>query len=113
MASIFGLPIKVFICIMGFMITALSITGVYVWWRKRAARRRRVSRLGAAQATETRKRPRAGVWRAPAFSFGLMRQVEVGGGGANSPRNEKPSVQPDASRQGHAPMRRPLVPMTC
>jgi uncharacterized iron-regulated membrane protein len=54
MASIFGLPMKIFVCIMGFVITALSITGVYVWWRKRAARRRRVSRTGTAQATETR-----------------------------------------------------------
>ncbi len=27
--------------------------------------------------------------------------------------SEKRRAQPEASRQGHAPMRRPLVPMTC
>ena len=42
MARVFGIPMKVFVCAMGFVITALSITGVYIWLKKRAARKRRV-----------------------------------------------------------------------
>ncbi|ARN82449.1 PepSY-associated TM helix domain-containing protein [Methylocystis bryophila] len=38
MALVFGLPMQIFVCAMGFVITALSVTGVYVWWKKRAAR---------------------------------------------------------------------------
>jgi uncharacterized iron-regulated membrane protein len=50
MARVFGLPMKIFVCAMGFVITALSITGVYIWWKKRAARRFRKTH-GAAAAT--------------------------------------------------------------
>jgi uncharacterized iron-regulated membrane protein len=39
MAHVFGLPMKIFVFIMGFVITALSFTGVYIWWKKRKARR--------------------------------------------------------------------------
>jgi len=35
MASVFGLPMQIFICAMGFIITALSVTGVVIWLRKR------------------------------------------------------------------------------
>jgi uncharacterized iron-regulated membrane protein len=35
MAAVFGLPMKVFVCAMGFLIVALSVTGVIIWWRKR------------------------------------------------------------------------------
>lgn len=37
MARIFGLPMKIFVCLMGFVITLLSVTGVYIWLRKRRA----------------------------------------------------------------------------
>jgi uncharacterized iron-regulated membrane protein len=37
MAMIFGLPMKIIVCVMGFVVTALSMTGVYIWWRKRRA----------------------------------------------------------------------------
>ena len=44
MAAVFGLPMKIFVCVMGFVITALSVTGVYIWWKKRSARRGRRER---------------------------------------------------------------------
>jgi uncharacterized iron-regulated membrane protein len=39
MARVFGLPMRIFVCAMGFVIVALSATGVYIWLRKRAARK--------------------------------------------------------------------------
>lgn len=38
-ASVFGLPYKIFVCVLGLVITMLSATGVYIWWKKRKARR--------------------------------------------------------------------------
>ncbi|ARN80765.1 PepSY-associated TM helix domain-containing protein [Methylocystis bryophila] len=38
MGQVFGLPYRLFVCALGFVITMLSITGIYIWWRKRAAR---------------------------------------------------------------------------
>jgi uncharacterized iron-regulated membrane protein len=50
MAKIWGLPYKIFVCLMGLVITMLSITGVYIWWKKRRARcfsrQRRGERIG-------------------------------------------------------------------
>ena len=43
-AAVFGLPMQIFVCAMGFVITALCVTGVYVWWKKRNARRVRRER---------------------------------------------------------------------
>lgn len=37
-ANVFGLPYKIFVCVLGLAIAALSVTGVYIWWRKRATR---------------------------------------------------------------------------
>jgi uncharacterized iron-regulated membrane protein len=37
-ANVFGLPYKIFVCVLGVAIAALSVTGVYIWWRKRATR---------------------------------------------------------------------------
>jgi uncharacterized iron-regulated membrane protein len=45
-AAVFGLPMKIFVCTMGFVITALSVTGVYIWWKKRRARRSQRARSG-------------------------------------------------------------------
>jgi uncharacterized iron-regulated membrane protein len=42
MALVFGLPMKIFVCVMGFVVAALSVTGVYIWWKKCAARKFRV-----------------------------------------------------------------------
>ncbi len=48
MATVFGLPMQIFVCVMGLVITALCVTGVYIWWKKRRARKispRRAMRL--------------------------------------------------------------------
>lgn len=37
-ANIFGLPYRIFVCLLGLAIAMLSATGVYVWWKKRRAR---------------------------------------------------------------------------
>ncbi len=49
-ASIFGLPMKILVCMMGFAICALSVTGVYIWWKKKTARRFRKTQGPAAGA---------------------------------------------------------------
>lgn len=36
--AILGLPYRIFVCILGLVITMLSITGIYIWWKKRKAR---------------------------------------------------------------------------
>jgi uncharacterized iron-regulated membrane protein len=42
MASVWGLPYKLFVCFMGLVIAMLSVTGVYIWYKKhRAARFKR------------------------------------------------------------------------
>jgi uncharacterized iron-regulated membrane protein len=40
MGNIFGLPWRIFVCVLGLAIVMLAGTGVYIWWRKRSARRR-------------------------------------------------------------------------
>ncbi len=42
MARIWGLPYKLFVCFMGLVTTMLSVTGIYIWYKKhRAARLKR------------------------------------------------------------------------
>ncbi len=48
MAKVFGLPMQVFVCLMGLTVVMLSLTGVIIWSRKRSARR---SRLPSATPT--------------------------------------------------------------
>jgi uncharacterized iron-regulated membrane protein len=52
-ANLFGLPYRIFVCAMGLVITMLSVTGVYIWWKKRTARlahaRRAALRPAAAE----------------------------------------------------------------
>ncbi|WP_020168266.1 MULTISPECIES: PepSY-associated TM helix domain-containing protein [Methylotenera] len=38
MAKIWGLPMQIFVCLMGLVITGLSITGVIIWLKKRKSR---------------------------------------------------------------------------
>ena len=38
-ARVFGLPYRIFVCALGLSIAVLSVTGVYIWWRKRLARK--------------------------------------------------------------------------
>jgi len=46
MADVFGLPYRIFVCVLGLIITMLTLTGVYIWWKKRKARlHRRQSRV--------------------------------------------------------------------
>ena len=37
-AAVLGLPLQIAILLMGLVITALAITGIYIWWRKRRVR---------------------------------------------------------------------------
>ena len=55
MANVFGLPYRIFVCVLGLIITMLSVTGVYIWWKKRCARvkSRRVP-VGASPARVSR-----------------------------------------------------------
>jgi len=38
MAAVFGLPYRIFVCVLGLLVTMLTVTGVVIWWRKRRAR---------------------------------------------------------------------------
>jgi hypothetical protein len=40
MAMIWGLPWRIFVSVMGFVVVVLSVTGVMIWLRKRRARSR-------------------------------------------------------------------------
>jgi len=42
-ANLFGLPYRIFVCALGLIVAMLSVTGVYIWWKKRAARKHRNS----------------------------------------------------------------------
>jgi uncharacterized iron-regulated membrane protein len=48
LAAVFGLPMQIFVCIMGLVITMLSVTGVYIWWKKRRARKFSKAHRGVA-----------------------------------------------------------------
>ncbi len=38
MANVFGLPYRILVCVLGLVVAMLSITGVYIWWKKRRSR---------------------------------------------------------------------------
>ncbi|MGC2166378.1 MAG: PepSY-associated TM helix domain-containing protein, partial [Gallionella sp.] len=38
-AKIWGMPFRIFVCVMGLVVVMLSITGVYIWFKKWKARR--------------------------------------------------------------------------
>ncbi len=38
MGHVFGLPYRVFVCVLGLVVVALSGTGLYIWWKKRQGR---------------------------------------------------------------------------
>ncbi len=50
MAKVWGLPMRIFVCVMGVIVAMLSVTGVIIWWRKRSSRRHYVAKQGRAQA---------------------------------------------------------------
>lgn len=43
-ANVFGTPYKIFVSLVGLTIAMLSMTGVYIWWKKRSARVAHVQR---------------------------------------------------------------------
>lgn len=43
-ANVFGLPYRIFVSILGLLITLLSVTGVYIWWKKQTARQHATQR---------------------------------------------------------------------
>ena len=49
MARIFGMPYRIFVCALGFAVALLSVTGVYIWWKKRNARLFRSRRVPICQ----------------------------------------------------------------
>lgn len=50
MAHVWGLPFRVFMTLLGVVVAMLSVTGVVIWWKKRAARDR------TAQGSRTKTR---------------------------------------------------------
>lgn len=52
-AYVFGLPYRIFVCTLGLAITMISVTGVYIWWKKRRARK--FSRALRTETTETKQ----------------------------------------------------------
>jgi uncharacterized iron-regulated membrane protein len=52
MANVFGLPYRVFVCALGLAIVMLSGTGVYIWWKKRRARKLAATRACALEQQE-------------------------------------------------------------
>ncbi len=61
MADVFGLPYRIFVCVLGLVITLLSASGVYIWWRKRGARKfseaQRHVAVDSAEASAQEARP--------------------------------------------------------
>ncbi|ARN80766.1 PepSY-associated TM helix domain-containing protein [Methylocystis bryophila] len=49
------LPYRIFVCVLGLIVVMLSVTGVYVWWKKRKARRLRGRRGDTRAAPATRE----------------------------------------------------------
>jgi uncharacterized iron-regulated membrane protein len=38
MTRVFGRAYQIFVCVLGLVITMLSLTGAYIWWKKSRAR---------------------------------------------------------------------------
>ena len=51
MANVFGLPYRIFVCLLGVVIVLLSSTGVYLWWKKRRSRATAQARRGSPTVT--------------------------------------------------------------
>ncbi|MEQ1912759.1 MAG: PepSY-associated TM helix domain-containing protein [Vicinamibacterales bacterium] len=49
-AKHFGLAYKVLVCALGLIVAMLSVTGIYIWWKKRRVRKSRVPEFGLAEA---------------------------------------------------------------
>jgi uncharacterized iron-regulated membrane protein len=53
-ADVFGLPYRIFVCGLGMVVAMLSVTGVYIWWKKRCARINRRGPAGGSPARVSR-----------------------------------------------------------
>lgn len=42
LVTVWGLPYRIFVCVLGLVVAMLSVTGVYIWWKKRCARKPRL-----------------------------------------------------------------------
>ncbi len=57
MAQVFGLPMQIFVCVMGILIVMLSMTGVIIWLRKRRARRVHAQRKAVQRVLAEKSQP--------------------------------------------------------
>jgi uncharacterized iron-regulated membrane protein len=48
--DVFGMPYQIFVCVLGLVIALLSVTGVYIWWKK--SRAQKFSKAHRSMATE-------------------------------------------------------------
>ncbi|MCI0423710.1 MAG: PepSY domain-containing protein, partial [Acidobacteria bacterium] len=60
--QVFGLPYRIFVCTMGLIVAMLSVTGIYLWLKKR--RTRRVSRSRSAMCKTESASKQVVVWEA-------------------------------------------------
>ncbi len=51
--QILGLPGRILIAVMGVVIAGLSVTGVYIWWKKRVGRVARGRKAAALKVNAT------------------------------------------------------------
>jgi uncharacterized iron-regulated membrane protein len=58
MARVFGMPYRLLVCALGVVIAMLSVTGVYIWWKKRRARRIRAARAPTREEPACEERAR-------------------------------------------------------
>lgn len=50
MATVWGLPYRILVCVFGMLVAALSLTGVVIWWQKRTLRVKAAQRAAAKVA---------------------------------------------------------------
>ncbi len=52
MAHVWGLPFRIFMTLVGMVVAMLSVTGVVIWWKKRAARDRTAQSLSTKSTAQ-------------------------------------------------------------
>lgn len=50
--EVWGLPYRLFMTVFGLAVAMLSVTGVYIWWKKRAGRQKAAQKQGQGKAAE-------------------------------------------------------------
>ncbi|WP_349572753.1 PepSY-associated TM helix domain-containing protein [Azotobacter salinestris] len=51
MAALWGLPFRLFVCLLGLVVAMLSVTGTLIWWRKRQGRLKMEGKRAAESAS--------------------------------------------------------------